>query len=380
MLLLAQLVGTTAGYGREKDPIAKQITEVNDRFMARWPMAGDSIRIKGKRPSNIWTRSVYMTGLLALNEVLPQDRYVEYAMNWAIANQWGFHGGPHTRNADNQCCAQVYISLFRLLDDSLILGNTERMLNNVVNSTQRNDWWWIDALHMAMPAYAQMGTIKRDLRYYHTMMELYGYTRNEIGRIGLFNPVDGFWWRDANFIPPYKEPNGKNCYWSRGNGWVFVALARTIDEMNRAEPLFSGQDRNELIRMREQLRHDFITMAWAVKKSQRKDGFWNSSLMDEYHYGGPETTGTSLFVCGMAWGIRTGVLSPDVFGHTVRKAWSALSEKAVHPDGTLGYLQGTGKEPKDGQPVTYDSRPDFEDFGVGCFLMAGAEMLRLTRQ
>jgi len=33
----------------------------------------------------------------------------------------------------------------------------------------------------------------------------------------------------------------------------------------------------------------------------------------------------------------------------------------------LGFVQGTGKEPKDGQPVTYDSTPDFEDYGLGCF-------------
>jgi hypothetical protein len=27
----------------------------------------------------------------------------------------------------------------------------------------------------------------------------------------------------------------------------------------------------------------------------------------------------------------------------------------------LGYVQGTGKEPKDGQPVILDHTPDFED-------------------
>lgn len=43
----------------------------------------------------------------------------------------------------------------------------------------------------------------------------------------------------------------------------------------------------------------------------------------------------------------------------------------------LGYVQGTGKEPKDGQPVTYKSVPDFEDYGVGCFLLAGTEVYKL---
>ena len=34
-------------------------------------------------------------------------------------------------------------------------------------------------------------------------------------------------------------------------------------------------------------------------------------------------------------------------------------------------------EPKDGQPVTYKSVPDFEDYGVGCFLLAGTEVYKL---
>ena len=54
-----------------------------------------------------------------------------------------------------------------------------------------------------------------------------------------------------------------------------------------------------------------------------------------------------------------------------------MVKDAVHPNGFLRYVQGTGKEPKDGQPVTYKSVPDFEDYGVGCFLLAGTEVYKL---
>ena len=55
-----------------------------------------------------------------------------------------------------------------------------------------------------------------------------------------------------------------------------------------------------------------------------------------------------------------------------------MVKDAVHPDnGMLGFVQGTGKEPKDGQPVTYTNIPDFEDYGLGCFLLAGSEVYRL---
>ena len=54
-----------------------------------------------------------------------------------------------------------------------------------------------------------------------------------------------------------------------------------------------------------------------------------------------------------------------------------MVKDAVHPDGKLGYVQGTGKEPKDGQPTSFDSTPDFEDYGLGCFLLAGTEVYKM---
>ena len=63
----------------------------------------------------------------------------------------------------------------------------------------------------------------------------------------------------------------------------------------------------------------------------------------------------------------------------VVKGWKAL-EEAVHPNGFLGYVQGTGKQPSEGQPVTYDNEPDFEDYALGCLLMAGSEVYKLCRE
>jgi unsaturated rhamnogalacturonyl hydrolase len=62
----------------------------------------------------------------------------------------------------------------------------------------------------------------------------------------------------------------------------------------------------------------------------------------------------------------------------ILKVWNGLTT-AVHPNGFLGYVQGTGKEPKDSQPVTYDHVPDFEDFGLGAFLLAGGEVYKLKK-
>jgi len=61
----------------------------------------------------------------------------------------------------------------------------------------------------------------------------------------------------------------------------------------------------------------------------------------------------------------------------VNKAWNGVVTESLHPDGFLGYVQGTGKQPSDSQPVAYDIVPNFEDFGLGCFLLAGSEMYKL---
>lgn len=127
---------------------------------------------------------------------------------------------------------------------------------------------------------------------------------------------------------------------------------------------------------RDEYIQDFHDMAGALKAVQRDDGFWNVSLHDPTNFGGPETSGTAFFVYGMAWGFNTGFLSVDKYEETMLKGWNAIANDALHPNGFLGYMQGTGKEPAAGQPVTYDSIPDFEDFGLGAFLLAASEVYK----
>ena len=52
---------------------------------------------------------------------------------------------------------------------------------------------------------------------------------------------------------------------------------------------------------------------------------------------------------------------------------------ALHPNGFLGYVQSTGKQPSDGQPAGYNTVPNFEDYGLGAFLLAGSEICQLMQ-
>lgn len=345
--------------------IMKQMESANGYFMKKWPEVGKTIVTNKERPSNIWTRAVYYEGLMALYEINPKDAYYNYANSWAEFHKWSFRNGSSNRNADDYCAAQTYIDLYNLKTDSKKLKSTRATLNMLLNTPQVNDWTWIDAIQMGMPVFAKMGVLEKDNRYFEKMYAMYMHSRNKEGAHGLFNPKDGLWWRDADFDPPYKEPNGEDCYWSRGNGWVIAALAKVLSIIPEKAP------------HREQYVKDLKTMAAALIPIQRADGFWNVSLHDPTNFGEKETSGTALFVYGMAYGINNGILKRDTYLPVVKKAWNAMTKESLHEDGFLGYLQSTGKEPKDGQPLTYDKIPDFEDYGLGCFLLAGTEVYKI---
>jgi unsaturated rhamnogalacturonyl hydrolase len=340
----------------------------NKYFMEKWPDVGKTSITDRERPSNIWTRGVYYEGLMAMYKLNPDESYLNYAVSWGEFHKWGLRDGIKTRNGDNQCCGQTYIDLYmmnRYKEDRI--KDIKTSIDNMLATDKVDDWNWIDAMQMAMPVFARLGTIYKDNRYFDRMHEMYLFTKLKHGTDGLYSPEDHLWWRDKDFVPPYKEPNGEDCYWSRGNGWVVAALVRTMDFL----PKNSKYRKEYMTTLKEMLE--------ALIPLQREDGFWNVSLMDPTHFGGKEVTGTALFVYGMAWGINEGVLSRKIYLPVVMKAWNALVSESVHPNGFLGFVQGTGKEPKDSQPVGFDNVPNFEDFGLGCFLLAGSEMFKLTK-
>lgn len=336
----------------------------NDYFMAKYADPTEPTNVKKIRPSSLWTRAVYYEGLMALYGIDPKNEYIDYTDRWAAFHKWTPRDGTSTRDADNQCCSQTYLDRFVMTGDSAMMRPTMENIRGQMAETKLGYWTWIDAIQMAMPVYAQMYKITGDKAYIDHAMDMYRWSRNECGG-GLFNETDGLWWRDADYVPPYKEKDGKQCYWSRGNGWVLAALVRTMDQMKPRGKVY------------KELKKDFTAMCDALAKCQREDGFWNVSLVSPATYGGKETSGTALFLYGISWGLRKGYLKESQFRPVADKAWKAIATEALHRDGFLGYVQGTGKDPSAGQPVTYDKVPDFEDFGVGCFLLGATEYYKL---
>lgn len=347
--------------------------KANTYFMNKYADPTIPTFVKKQRPSSLWTRAVYYEGLTALEEVDTDEankkKYSDYATTWAEFHKFTPRNGVKTTDADDQCCEQTYIWLARKAgqgnDKSGMLKATFENLDNQMSTGKHEYWTWIDAIQMAMPIYAMAYKVSGERKYLDYAMSSYQWSRNECGG-GLFNTKNGFWFRDKDYVAPYKEPDGNDCYWSRGDGWVYAALVRVMTEIGPKDKYY------------KQLKSDFLKMSEAFASCQREDGLWNVSLVSN-NYEGKELTGSALFLYGMSWGLKNGLLKADKYRPICDKAWKAL-EALVHEDGFLGYVQGTGKEPSAGQPLSFTKVPDFEDYGLGCFLLGATEYSKLLNK
>lgn len=369
----------------KREAILQAMELANDYFITQHPDAGAPTYVNRMRPSNLWTRGVYFEGLSALIDIEEQTGSAEYESNlkyindWGTAHQWTPRNGTKTRNADDYCCSQTYIWWYEKHADkdiSTLNPSIECMNNTIATPESLHDWTWIDAIQMGLPVLTGLSRIEATVnfnddyaRFAEQGWKMYTWTRDTLAG-GLFNKEEGLWWRDKDFIPPYKEPNGRNCYWSRGNGWVYAALVRAMKDIE-AIPEYNNHF--------DEYKADYMKMTTALLACQREDFFWNASLHDESDFGGKELTGTSLFTYGLAWGVNQGWITDKKVKKTIISTWNALVADCLHSNGFLGFVQGTGKQPSDSQPVTYDSQPDFDDFGLGCFLLAGSEIYKMAK-
>ncbi|MFI9045334.1 glycoside hydrolase family 88 protein [Streptomyces sp. NPDC053427] len=316
---------------------------------------------------NEWARATFFSGLMALHRLTREPRYLAYASDWAEKHAYGLHNGVTTRHADDHCAGQVYLDLYALdaSPDQAKIAAIEDSLRRMADTSaeKHDDWWWDDALHMAMPPFAQLGALRDDRAYWDAMHALYTHTRSAEGGPGLRDAHSGLWYRDKRFLPGgISSPNGRPVLWSRGNGWVAGAHAKVLAVLPDAFAPVRAY------------RATLVGELNALRAVQRSDGFWNVNLADPEHLPGPETSGTAFFTYATAYALRAGLVPRDTFRPVAARAWNAMVATAVHPDGFLGYVQAAGDRPESGQPITRDATADF---GVGAFLLAGTELAAL---
>jgi unsaturated rhamnogalacturonyl hydrolase len=321
---------------------------------------------------SFWNVATYHTGNIEAYKVTHNEAALRYTEDWAEHNRfmgarstdkskWQYKYGEtdeHVLFGDWQTSFQVYVELYKIAPDAEKIRRAREVMEYQMSTPNNDYWWWADGLYMAMPVMTKLYGITGNKQYLAKMHEYYTYSKSI-----MYDRDEKLFYRDARYVyPQHKSSNGKKDFWSRGDGWVFAALARVLEELPKDDP-----HRGEYVQ-------DFRDMAVALKRSQQAEGYWTRSLIDPAHTPGPETSGTAFFTYGFLWGVNSGLLDRADYLPVAQRGWQYLTTVAVQPDGRLGYVQPIGDRAIPGQVVDKNSTAHF---GVGAFLLAGAEYVRL---
>jgi rhamnogalacturonyl hydrolase YesR len=314
-----------------------------------------------------WAMAPLYDGLIDASLVTGDPKYLAAVMRAGRLVDW--RPGPNTYHADDHAAGHPFLRIY-LMDareperlqpwkdrfDEILnkpisekLSFTESPKTPGVQPTDR--WTWSDALYMAPPTLALLSKATRDERYMKFADTEFKHTYE-----ALFDKQENLFYRDARFVAQ-RTPNGEKVFWSRGNAWVYAGLTYVLDTLPKDWP------------EREFYVNVFRQMSPAVLETQQRDGFWYPSLKDPAHVPTTETSGSALFVLGLAWGVREGILDKAQYWPAVERGWRAIESK-ITPEGAVTFVQPVGAAP---EPFDPESRVAY---GTGAVLMAGAEILR----
>jgi rhamnogalacturonyl hydrolase YesR len=315
--------------------------------------------------SQDWTFAALYRGYIAAAKALPEKRYTDEMT--AVGNKFNWTLGERKTEGDDQAVGYMYLELYRQRHDTRMLEPTETQLEHLppppdictetcppwhTNSTPV--WWWADGLFMAPPVWAEFASVTGKKEFLDRMDHDWWVTSDM-----LYDPNEHLYTRDESYLDKH-ETNGKKIFWSRGNGWVIAGIALVLDNMPADYP------------SRPRYIEQFRQMSAKLASLQGADGLWRPGLLNASAYPYPEVSGSAFYVYAIAWGINHGILDRATYLPVVQKGWAGLLSH-VYEDGRLGSIQPIGPSPGPLQPQTSYV------FGVGAYLMAGSEVLTLSR-
>ena len=213
---------------------------------------------------------------------------------------------------------------------------------------------WADDLYMSISFLARMGKLTNDVRYFDDaalqVINFHKYLFNE--EKGLMHHC---WYSDV------KRPGV--AYWGRANGWALLAQADLLDRLPVNHP-----KRDTLLSL---LKRHILGIA----QYQGGEGLWHQLLdkVDSYL----ETSCTAMFTYVIARAVNKGYIESR-YVSIAQRGWEGIMSK-IHPDGQIeGVCTGTGVGD---DLVHYYHRPTplNDVHGIGAVLLAGAEVLQLTK-
>jgi unsaturated rhamnogalacturonyl hydrolase len=374
ILLLFLLAGICLrGVSQETEkPAYSDVPDANSIRTVLKAVAGYQMQKPLEHHPADWTNGALYAGMAEWAFVARDDAYYEWLREAGNKNKWNYcvQDNPlRSYHADDYCVGQMYIELYRKYGVREMIKPVKVHLDMILRhpakgplkfentntywSSQR--WSWCDALFMGPTVWAKMANVTHKRKYLDFMYNEYKATTDY-----LFDKDEHLYFRDSNYFTK-KEANGAKVFWGRGNGWVFAGLPVIIRELPKG---YEHVDYFVSI---------FRNMAAKLLSLQQPDGSWHASLLDPASYPNPEMSATAFFVFGLAWGIDNGYLDKSDYMPIVVKGWKCMV-RAVWPDGKVGFIQPIGADPRS---VT---REMTEVYGVGGFLMAGTQILKMVEK
>ncbi|MES2861639.1 MAG: glycoside hydrolase family 88 protein [Pseudomonadota bacterium] len=369
MILSAVLTVAISGPAAAATAVVNQSVLDQARRVADWQLAHmddfayvSTFRDHTEDPID-WIQATFWAGLTDLADVTGDDRYADAISRHGEAAGWGFGERPRHADADAIGHAWVWaagkvegaererrLSPIRARFDAVLAAPSDVAMIFDEGRGERAcqvRWCWSDAVFMAPPVWAALSKLTGAPAYWrHADHELTATID------ALYDQDDHLFYRDSRFVGR-PGASGRKVFWSRGNGWSYAGLAKVIEVLPADDP------------SRARYIATFQAMSERLRGLQGSEGYWPVSLLDPG--GPPETSGTGFFVYGMAWGVNHGVLDADTYGPTIQSGWAAL-DRAVQPDGRLGWVQQVGYAPDQ------VAAADTQLYGVGALLMAASEV------
>ncbi|HVT79793.1 MAG TPA: glycoside hydrolase family 88 protein [Phycisphaerae bacterium] len=179
-------------------------------------------------------------------------------------------------------------------------------LNPQPDGLTRFSRYWIDDMFMITALQAEAHRVTKDKVYMDRA------AKEMIAYINALQKPNGLYFHGTD--SPF--------YWSRGNGWMSAGSAELLSILPADHP-----DRPKIL-------EGYKKMMAGLLKYQNKDGMWRQLIDIESQENWDETSGTGMFVFGMAMGVRNGWLDEATYKEPTKKAWLALATHLA-PDGKV---------------------------------------------
>ncbi len=328
-----------------------------------------------------WIRGTFYSGVMACYLATGDESYLKQSNALCESLNWTLPTLPPVHDASGvnlltvgQTMLQSYMVKKEHKKIKFIIEHLEdpAIRNPVSNPRQ---WYYeggrryVDGLFTGPPTLAMLYAITGDDKYLQWMdacfWDIYGK---------LYDTDENLFYRDKRFFPyvlgkPKEDPNwkgdermtkaGKKVIWSRGNGWAFAGIARILEYLPMEH---ANYKRYEQV---------LANMAKALKNCQSEEGFWYPNLADPEYAPFKETSGTSFFIYGLAYGVNNGILDREEFLPVIKKAWKSVTDE-VSKEGKVQWGQVVGD-----RPVNL-SKDDSHEYVSGTFLLAASEMYKLN--